>query len=88
MIEEHAERVEMDLIRCSSIKLAVDKLYESAEGQHFIEFLETMCGQFGPTYNETEVSIMLSAGRSEVMASIRNLHRLSAPQILQMVKGK
>ena len=75
----------MDKEDVSDIKLAVAQLYDTPHGLKFIEFLEDMAGKYKPNYEPTSsTSVHIAAGRAEIMATIRNLHRLTEEQILEL----
>ena len=66
------------------IKLAVDQLYTTPHGKELIEFLEVLGGKYEPQYDgSSQSSINIAMGRSEVIQTLRNLHRLEPEQILQ-----
>ncbi len=72
----------MKLNEALAIKRAVQNLYEELDGQALIRFLEDRSGHLNPTYNaENSTSIILAAGRTEMMQTLRNLNRLTAEQI-------
>jgi len=79
----------IDKEKAVKIKSAVDYLHESPFGKELLELLECMGGKYRPSYNpESESTILIAAGRTEVIQTIRNLHRLDVDQIVECYKGK
>ena len=75
----------MELSEAGDIKLAVTQLYETGHGQALVKYLEKKVGFFTPAYNpEIESTIVLAAGREELMKVIRSLNELTAEQIVQL----
>ena len=69
----------------SSLKLAVTRLFDEPDGQVLLEFLEDKAGHFAPAYNpEIGSTIILAAGRTEMLQVLRNLNRLTVEQIVEL----
>lgn len=68
----------------TALKLVINQLKETPHGQFFLEFLEEICGRYAPNYDpKNETTIILAAGRHEVIQTIRNLDRLTVEQIVE-----
>ena len=75
----------MELSEAGDIKLAVTQLYETEHGKILIEYLEDKVGHHVPAYDPTNsTTILLAAGREELMKVIRSLNELTAEQIVQL----
>lgn len=80
--------MKIELEEAQSLKRALKYLNEIPDGMFLMEFLEELCGKFSPTYNpENQASIVLSAGRTEVIQTLRNLDRLTDEQIVAYYEG-
>lgn len=76
--------MKIDKEAADSLKLAVRRLFETPDGQLLIEFLEECSGRFNPTYNpENQTTIILEAGRRQLVASLHNLNRLTSEQVVE-----
>jgi len=72
-----------------SLKLTVRRLFKEIDGQLLIEFLEQTSGKYAPTYNpESATSIAIEAGKREVLATLRNINRLTSEQIVEYYNPK
>jgi len=77
----------MNFDQAKNIKLAISQLYDTNHGRDLIEYLENIAGHFAPNYDpESSTSIILAAGRTEVIQTIRNFNRLTEEQILELHK--
>ena len=69
----------------ASLKLSVKRLFEEPDGRLLIEFLEDRAGYFAPAYNpEIASTIILAAGRTEMIQVLRNLNRLTEEAIVEL----
>lgn len=72
----------MNIDEARALKFDVTRLYEDGT---LIELLEKVAGQFAPNYDPSNsTSIILAAGRTEMMQTIRNLNRLTEEQIVDL----
>ena len=72
---------------CKAIKKAVDFLFENPSGQALIEFLEEISGKYMPNYEPAQSStIILEAGRRQIVSILHNFHRLTQEQVLVKIK--
>jgi len=81
--------MEIGFDEAKSLKLAVRMLKESPDGQLLLEFLEDRAGHFAPAYDPTNpTTIILASGRQEMVMVLRNLDRLTADQIVDLLEGQ
>jgi len=77
----------IDLETAKALKLAVERLFSTQEGQLLVEYLEEAAGKYSPTYNpEHPASIAIEAGRRQFVSTIHNIHRLTAEQMVEVYK--
>ena len=79
------EKLDKELV--NSIKVAIRYLHDDINGQALLAFLDEICGKNAPRYDPgNSTTVILAAGRLEVLSTIRNLEILSEEQIMQYYK--
>ncbi len=81
--------MKIDKEAAMALKMAVKSLHDTQHGLLLLDFLDEIAGKYAPNYDGTNTtSVLIAAGRTEVMQTIRNLDRLTTEQIVHIYQGE